>query len=569
MSWPGSTSDPEELRRCIRDLIAISALPAVWSTMLPARIVESVAGSLVSMLDAELVLVSLDAAAGAAAIQHGHTRLGPANGMLSGIRKSFESWLSGNARDRLNPIPNPFGGGALHVALARIGFGNGVIIAASLNAAFPSPRQRLVLDIAADETAIGLHHWNSEQGQHRFTALVERSSDFIGIADLDGRATYLNLAGLNLVGLDSLDSIPGLGISDFIADVDREKFQQAWVLFRRHGRWSGELRFRHFRGEDDIPVLVDWFGIEDPRTKKPLNMATVGIDLRTLKATEEELRRLNDTLETRVAERTTALEESNERLRVEMAEREIASARLEETLAKLFHASRLSATGQMAARLAHEMSQPLAALTLSVSAAARLLAKARPDSIDLAGKALNEAAAQIARTNKIVKHLRDYVGPGKPTRRMEDVRSILDEATSFAMFGADSLDVDAVIELDPDASMAYVDRVQIQQVLVNLVRNALEAMSGNERGRELSIRAAPVGNEMIEIAVADRGPGLPQDVAEHLFEPFITTKREGMGLGLSICQSIVNAHGGLIRSEPNRGGGTIFAFTLQATRRSR
>jgi two-component system sensor kinase FixL len=117
--------------------------------------------------------------------------------------------------------------------------------------------------------------------------------------------------------------------------------------------------------------------------------------------------------------------------------------------------------------------------------------------------------------------------------------------------------------------MAYVDRVQIQQVLVNLVRNALEAMSGNERGRELSIRAAPVGNEMIEIAVADRGPGLPQDVAEHLFEPFITTKRKGMGLGLSICQSIVSAHGGLIRSEPNPGGGTIFAFTLEATRRSR
>ena len=122
------------------------------------------------------------------------------------------------------------------------------------------------------------------------------------------------------------------------------------------------------------------------------------------------------------------------------------------------------------------------------------------------------------------------------------------------------------LDFDPNAPKAFANRIQVQQILVNLMRNALEAMAKSKR-RELQVTTALLDEETVEIAVADTGPGLAKDVAEHLFEPFVSTKREGMGLGLSICRSIVEAHGGKLRGEPNPGGGTIFRFTLAAAKR--
>lgn len=570
MPWPGANSEPEELRRCVRDLIALSSLPAIWDDMLPAEIVESVSSALVSMLGAELVFVTVGAPALGDTLQHGHTRTGPASGMLPAIRRALAGWLPGNARLNQAPVSNPLRDGRLYVASARIGFGgDAVIVAGSLDPGFPNSRQRLLLDIAADETAIGLHRWNAEGGQHRFNALVERSSDFIGIADLSGRPIYLNLAGRNLVGLGSTEEISALNIADFVAESEQTRLERdLWPFFLRQGRWSGELKFRNFLEGADIPVLVDWFYIDDPRTNRPMNIATVSIDLRLMKSREVELRALNDALEMRASERTTALAEVNEKLRIEMGEREKANARLQETRSELFRAARLSAAGQTAATLAHELSQPLSAVTNSLNAVARLLASARPESIYLAREAVTEATQQIVRANQIIKRLRDFVARGKTKRTAESVRAILDEAIAFAMIGADALGMTVSVDFDQGASVAFVDPIQIQQVLVTLMRNAVQAMVGRDV-RELSISVTPIADDMIEIVIADRGTGLPGEVSEHLFEPFTTTKRAGMGLGLSICQTIVNAHGGSIRCEPNPGGGTIFAFTLQARQESR
>ena len=241
---------------------------------------------------------------------------------------------------------------------------------------------------------------------------------------------------------------------------------------------------------------------------------------------------------------------------------------LEETRLELFHAARLSAAGQTAATLTHELSQPLSATTNSLNAAARLLAAARLESIDLARGAVTDAAQQVVRANQIIKRLRNFVARGRASRRVESLHAIVDQALPFALIGTDPLGIKVTVDLDPDASVAFVDRVQIQQVLVNLVRNAIEAMADGD-GRELTIEAAPAPDNMIEIVVADRGPGLPAEVRDHLFEPFTTTKRKGMGLGLSICQAIVHSHGGRFRCEPNPGGGTIFAFTLQTGREGR
>jgi two-component system, LuxR family, sensor kinase FixL len=140
---------------------------------------------------------------------------------------------------------------------------------------------------------------------------------------------------------------------------------------------------------------------------------------------------------------------------------------------------------------------------------------------------------------------------------------MIEESSALALIGTEEIGVRARFRFDPKAERAFADRVQIQQVLVNLMRNALEAMAGSRR-RELEVRTTLLGDQTVEIAIADSGPGLAKSVANHLFEPFVSTKLNGMGLGLPICCSIVEAHGGQLKSEPNLGGGTVFRFTLAA-----
>ena len=274
----------------------------------------------------------------------------------------------------------------------------------------------------------------------------------------------------------------------------------------------------------------------------------------------DELRQINETLERRVLERTAELAAANQRLTVAMAEHKRMDSRLQELQAELFHAARLSAVGQMTATLAHELNQPLTATTSSIGAARRLLAGGEID-LPTTQKVIAEAAGQARRAGQIIRRLSDFVARGETEKRFEIVTTMVEEAGALSLVGADALGVTTRFGFDPNVSAAFVDRIQIQQVLFNLMRNAAEAMAGRPE-RRLGVSTALTRDGMVEIAVADTGPGLPKQVADHLFQPFVSTKRNGMGLGLSICRSIVDAHGGRLWSEANPGGGTIFRFTI-------
>jgi two-component system sensor kinase FixL len=167
------------------------------------------------------------------------------------------------------------------------------------------------------------------------------------------------------------------------------------------------------------------------------------------------------------------------------------------------------------------------------------------------------------RAGQIIGRLRDFLTRGETERRMESVPTMIEQASSLALIGSEALGVKVHFSFDQNAGRAFANRTQIQQVLVNLMRNAVEAMAGGSR-RELEVTTASLDEGMIEIAVFDSGPGLAKEVMNHLFEPFVSTKRNGMGLGLSICRSIIEAHGGKLRTESNPGGGTVFRFTLAA-----
>jgi two-component system, LuxR family, sensor kinase FixL len=177
--------------------------------------------------------------------------------------------------------------------------------------------------------------------------------------------------------------------------------------------------------------------------------------------------------------------------------------------------------------------------------------------------AMDKAAEQALRAGQIIRRLRDFVARGESDRRVENVKKLIEEASALALVGAKDKGVRVSFEFDPRSNFVLADKVQVQQVLLNLMRNAIEAMEDVEK-RELVIATSMLKDNLIEISVSDTGPGIAPEVSAQLFQPFVTTKPHGMGVGLSICRTIIETHGGSIAQRPNRGGGTVFSFTLPA-----
>jgi two-component system sensor kinase FixL len=247
----------------------------------------------------------------------------------------------------------------------------------------------------------------------------------------------------------------------------------------------------------------------------------------------------------------------------DLTERQQTEARLQELQAELVHVSRLTAMGEMASALAHELNQPLSAIANYMKGSRRLLEATTDTRAAQVRDAMDKAAEQALRAGQIIRRLRDFVARGESERRVEDVRKLIEEASALALVGAKDRGVRVRFDLAPAADFALADKVQIQQVLLNLIRNALEAMDGCER-RDLLIGTAVLPGNMIEISVADTGTGIAPDIAAQLFQPFVSSKPQGMGVGLSISRTIVEAHGGTIAPRPHPGGGTVFTLTLPA-----
>ncbi len=248
----------------------------------------------------------------------------------------------------------------------------------------------------------------------------------------------------------------------------------------------------------------------------------------------------------------------------DISERRRAQNRLRQTQAELFHVGRVNAMGAMAAALAHELNQPLTAIVNYGEACIRMLGEDKVlDEVPLQDlrEAMAGAVAESLRAGLIVRRLREFVGRGESEKRLIDLNAVVEEAAALALSGSLSEGIDLRLDLAEGLGKVLADHVQIQQVMVNLVRNAADAMSGHDE-RELLVSTAMLGRSLVEVVVADRGPGVSAEVADRLFEPFVTTKRDGMGMGLSICRSIIEEHGGRLGSSARPGGGTEFRFAL-------
>lgn len=245
----------------------------------------------------------------------------------------------------------------------------------------------------------------------------------------------------------------------------------------------------------------------------------------------------------------------------DITERQEAQLRFRDLQSELAHVGRISEMGTLASSLAHELNQPLTAIASYCEGAAELLSRQpEADDLEMARDALKEAAGQAVRAGEIVRRMRDFMTHGETERRIESLSALMTEATALALVGSREHGIDVQVNLDPKADVVFVDRVQIQQVLFNLVRNAMEAMLDSPTRALMITASAEQG--FVTVSVEDTGSGVSETLAPQLFQPFITSKQTGMGIGLSICRTIVEAHGGRIWFEPGTDGGTIFRFTL-------
>jgi two-component system sensor kinase FixL len=251
----------------------------------------------------------------------------------------------------------------------------------------------------------------------------------------------------------------------------------------------------------------------------------------------------------------------------DVSARQQTEQRVQELQSELVHVSRLSAMGEMASALAHELNQPLTAAINYAEAARGVLGRRLGEEASDIANLLEKTVQQANRAGQIIRRLRQFIAKGETERAVEDLNAVVEEASALALIGAGGKGIAVRRHLEKGLPPLLLDKIQIHQVITNLIRNSIDALEGVKQ-REIVISTGRAGPHAVEIAIADTGPGLAPEIADRLFHPFVTTKPSGLGIGLSICRSIVDGHGGRLWASDNPDGGTVFHVSLPIARAS-
>jgi PAS domain S-box-containing protein len=354
----------------------------------------------------------------------------------------------------------------------------------------------------------------------------------MAIADLSGGAPlYLNKAGLEMVGLDSLEEAKTRRGLHFMFPEDRQFVNAVlWPSVLEKGSWSGEMRLRHFKTGEPIPMLYSAFRIDDPETGQPVSVGNVCSDITERKRAEEKLR---------------------------ASEQRLLDAQME--LARI---TRMTTLGELTASIAHEVNQPLAAVVANAEACLRWLDRATPDH-DAVRRSVEWLIDDSHRASEVIRRVRALARKSDTEKVRLNVNDVIRETVRLMQREVFSHRVSLRVELTSALPAILGDRVQLQQVIINLVMNGIEAMqSVTDRPRELLIRSGQDEEQLVFVSVTDYGVGISAENADRLFNAFFTTKSSGMGMGLSICRSIMEVHGGRLWASANIPHGATFQFTL-------
>jgi PAS domain S-box len=359
-----------------------------------------------------------------------------------------------------------------------------------------------------------------EQQRELLSSIVESSNDAVFSKTLDGIVTSWNAAAEQMFGF-SAEEIIGYPVA-LLIPPDRMDEETGTLQTIRDG---GMLR--HF---------------ETKRRRKDGTILDVSISISPLRDANRAIVGASATVR-------------------DITEKKDFEQRLQAMREDMIHVARVHEMSQVSAGIAHELNQPLAAMLNYSNAAKRLVAAGDPSALAKLPDVTAKIGDQAERAAQIIRRMRDFVEKRDPHRTEADINAIADDAMTLALIDSKSAELAIHFEHNISLPKVLVDQVQIQQVLVNLLRNAAEAMSTTEQ-RKLTLTISTMAEEFVEVSVSDTGTGIPAHIAAHLFAPFVTTKPDGMGIGLAISKSIIEAHGGTMKAEPNPEGGTIFRFTL-------
>ncbi|MFA5939811.1 MAG: PAS domain S-box protein [Sinimarinibacterium sp.] len=358
------------------------------------------------------------------------------------------------------------------------------------------------------------------QSSEELRLIFDFSPMAILITDLDGRIFSVNRACCELFGR-SQDELCTLRHSDLMLPEERAIPLEAFERLRRDGG-SCECEINYQRVDGSAIHALHYSALATDEGGKPVMFIGEIIDRSELFAATHEAEQLR---------------------------------------ARLAHVTRIGTLGEMVSGIAHEVNQPLTAIANYASACRRLMLGGQSNPGELLG-VLEKIAAQAERAGQVIRGLRALTKRGESQRQLLDCNQLVADVVRLVEFELRGTDAQLYVELGGDLPPVFVDGVQIQQVVLNLMRNAMEAMNGLADPKLVSVRTFVPRPFWVAISVSDRGPGLPPEQVQRLFEPFFTTKKQGMGLGLSICQSIATDHGGELRYSTNEWGGACFTLSL-------
>jgi PAS domain S-box-containing protein len=574
--------DPAEeikrLQRCVNDLISILALPAIWSGGEPSQIVHTLLDALLRMLQLDLVYVRLKETGGQAPIEM--VRFAQSQKHIAQpheIGAVLKDWLAADPQEWPLLMRNPLGDRDISIVPLGLGLQSeiGVIVAGSEREDFPQQTERLILSVAANQASIGLQEAQLRSEQKRVASeldrrvaqrttelaaaneelrkeiadrkhaeedlrsieekhrvIVEAANDAVVSMDERGAILLANPATRRIFGYDLVE-IVGKPMTMLMPEMMRKLHENGFKRYlatgKRHLNWQGVEVTAQRKDGQEFPVEVSFGELKSDGHKVFTGFIR---DISERKQAEDQLR---------ASERN-----------------------LQMTQAELARVSRLTTMGELAASIAHEVNQPLTAVINNASACLRLLANNNLGP-EVLRRALEGIIADGTRASTVLARIRAFIKKEPAEKSELDINEVIQEVLALAGRELYENQVLPDHQLKTDLPSVLADRVQLQQVLLNLIMNGIEAMAAvTDRPRLLGVQSRIDESGDVLVAVSDSGTGFGLEL-DRVFNPFFTTKANGMGMGLSISRSLVETHGGRLWAAPNSPHGAVFSLTLPAT----
>jgi C4-dicarboxylate-specific signal transduction histidine kinase len=562
-------ADARQLRRAVRDLVALSAVPAVWVGREPRAIAAGLVDVLVNALYLHFAFVRLCDPTGGAAVEIAR------GSAWQAFPEWLQQYLSVNGRLSRREIVRETGGGAQHGCGIVIPIGvdaeGGVVAAACDRADFPTEIDQLLLSVAANHAATAFRmarlvddHRRAEEALRESERRLRRARDELETKVAE-RTAELRRSEAYLAEAQRLSHTGSFG----------------WVVSSGKLSWSEET-FRIFEcNQADRPtidlILQRTHPHDRTRVQQTIDRAA---QERTPLDFEHRLLMPDGSVKyvhvvghaskeagPGTAEFVGAITDITEREQADAEARE-SEHRSREMQMELSHANRVATIGQLTASIAHEVNQPIATARNNAASALRFLSRSPPD-LEEVREALGCIVSDADRAGDVIGGIRKLITKAPaPWDDCLDINEAIREVIVLTRGEALKNGVSVEMQLSEGLPLIQGDRVQLQQVVLNLILNAVEAMSSvDDPRRELSISTGRRGADEILVAVRDSGPGIDPEHLERVFRSFYTTKPSGMGLGLSICRSIIDAHAGWLWANANEPKGAVLQFTLPAGRK--